>query len=115
MLTDNAVQVEGRDEASGDAAGLTCRLCGSTSLRSFLDLGATPPCERILTAEEIDAPELTYPLHVRVCEQCLLVQLPPLITPEDTFTEYAYFSSFSTSWVEHAARFVQMPVEALWL
>ena len=50
-----------------------------------------------------EAPEVAYPLHVRVCERCLLVQLPPLITPEETFTEYAYFSSFSTSWVEHAA------------
>ena len=94
---------------------LTCRLCGSTSLRSFLDLGATPPCERILTAEELEQPEVTYPLHVRVCERCLLAQLPPLITPEDTFTEYAYFSSFSTSWVEHARRFVDSAVERLGL
>ena len=79
-----------------------CRLCRSTELRSFLDLGATPPCELFLTADAVEAPEATYPLHVRVCEQCLLAQLPPLITPEETFTEYAYFSSFSTSWVQHA-------------
>jgi len=54
-------------------------------------------------------------LHVRVCESCLLAQLPPLITPEETFTEYAYFSSFSTSWVEHARRFVEGAVERLGL
>ncbi|MGV9324356.1 methyltransferase domain-containing protein [Streptosporangium sandarakinum] len=84
----------------------TCRLCGSTSLASVVDLGATPPCERFLTADRLDEPEPAYPLHLRVCTVCWLAQIPPLITPEDTFTEYAYFSSYSTSWVEHARRFV---------
>lgn len=72
----------------------------------MLDLGATPPCEKFLTAEELDAPETTYPLHLRLCQDCLLLQIPALITPEETFTEYAYFSSFSDSWVDHARRFV---------
>jgi hypothetical protein len=103
-----------RDNTATDSA-LPCRLCGSARLRTFLDLGATPPCELFLTAEALERPELTYPLHVRVCESCLLVQLPPLITPEDTFTEYAYFSSFSTSWVEHARRFVDAATERLGL
>jgi hypothetical protein len=94
---------------------LRCRLCGSTSLRSFLDLGATPPCELFLTADAIELPEPNYPLHVRVCEECLLAQLPPLITPEETFTEYAYFSSYSTSWVEHAKRYVDASSERLGL
>jgi hypothetical protein len=80
-----------------------------------VDLGATPPCERFLTAEQLDEPEVTYPLHLRVCTQCWLAQIPPLITPEDTFTEYAYFSSYSTSWVEHAQRFVDGAVERLGL
>jgi C-methyltransferase C-terminal domain/Putative zinc binding domain/Methyltransferase domain len=93
----------------------SCRLCGSTRLRSFLDLGATPPCELFLPAEALERPEMTYPLHVRVCESCLLAQLPPLITPEETFTEYAYFSSFSTSWVEHARRFVDAAAARLGL
>ncbi|MER7500831.1 class I SAM-dependent methyltransferase [Nonomuraea pusilla] len=84
----------------------TCRLCGSASLAGVVDLGATPPCELFLTAEQLDLPEVTYPLHLRVCTSCWLAQLPPLITPEETFTEYAYFSSYSTSWVEHARRFV---------
>jgi hypothetical protein len=85
---------------------MTCRLCGSTDLVSVVDLGATPPCELFLTEAQLDEPEMTYPLHLRVCTSCWLAQLPPLITPEETFTEYAYFSSYSTSWVEHARTFV---------
>jgi hypothetical protein len=104
-----------RSDATSVDQSLTCRLCGSTRLRSFLDLGATPPCELFLPAEALERPELTYPLHVRVCESCLLAQLPPLISPEETFTEYAYFSSFSTSWVAHARRFVDGAVERLGL
>ncbi|MGH3993245.1 MAG: methyltransferase domain-containing protein, partial [Pseudonocardiaceae bacterium] len=92
--------------ATAVGQGLSCRLCGSSRLHTFVDLGATPPCERFLAAGELDDSELTYPLHVRVCADCLLAQLPPLITPEDTFTEYAYFSSFSDSWVAHAEHFV---------
>jgi len=85
---------------------MTCRLCGSSRMHSILDLGATPPCEKFLTADELDAPEVNYPLHLRLCQDCLLLQIPALITPEETFTEYAYFSSFSDSWVDHARRFV---------
>ncbi|MGI5125231.1 methyltransferase domain-containing protein [Pseudonocardia sp. CA-107938] len=95
--------------------GTVCRLCGGTELTTMVDLGATPPCELFLTAAALDAPEATFPLHVRVCDRCLLAQLPPTITPEDTFTEYAYFSSFSTSWVEHARRFVDDAVARLGL
>src|SRR5215207_2177267 len=109
MLTETAPRAA--PDTTGSA--LTCRLCGSGHLRSFLDLGATPPCELFLPAEAVEQPEMTYPLHVRVCEACLLAQLPPLITPEETFTEYAYFSSFSSSWVEHARRFVDAAVERL--
>ncbi|MBP2706414.1 class I SAM-dependent methyltransferase [Microbispora sp. RL4-1S] len=93
----------------------TCRLCGSAALASVVDLGATPPCERFLTREQLDEPETTYPLHLRLCTDCYLAQIPPLITPEDTFTEYAYFSSYSTSWVEHARRFVAGASERLGL
>ncbi len=82
---------------------------------SVLDLGATPPCEAFLTSDELDSPEPTYPLHLRLCEDCLLLQIPALITPEDTFTEYAYFSSYSDSWVNHARRFVDNAVTRLGL
>jgi hypothetical protein len=93
----------------------TCRLCGSTALASVVDLGATPPCERFLTAAQLAEPEPTYPLHLQVCTECWLAQIPPLITPEDTFTDYAYFSSYSTSWVEHARKYVDESVERLGL
>ena len=85
---------------------MRCRLCDSNRLLSILDLGATPPCETFLTADELDLPESTFPLHLRLCEDCLLLQIPALITPEDTFTEYAYFSSYSDSFVQHAKSFV---------
>jgi hypothetical protein len=90
-------------------------LCDSDRLLSVLDLGATPPCEKFLTADELDLPEPTFPLHLRLCEDCLLLQIPALITPEGTFTEYAYFSSFSDSWVQHAKTFVDEAVGRLGL
>ncbi|NUR85078.1 MAG: class I SAM-dependent methyltransferase [Nonomuraea sp.] len=90
-----------------------CRLCGSGDLASVVDLGATPPCELFLTAEQLDLPEQTYPLHLRVCTSCWLAQIPPLIQPEDTFSEYAYFSSYSASWVEHARAFTESALARL--
>ena len=93
---------------------ITCRLCGNSNLISVLDLGASPPCESFLSEEQLDLPEATYPLHLRLCPDCLLLQIPALITPEDTFGgDYAYYSSYSTSWVEHARRFVDQAVDAL--
>ncbi len=92
---------------------MCCRLCGHPELRSVLDLGATPPCESFLTADQLDSPEMTYPLHLRICPECLLLQIPPLILPEETFTEYAYFSSFSDSWVKHAKDYVDSTVKRL--
>lgn len=92
-----------------------CRLCGAPLTRTFVDLGMSPPCESYLSADELDRGETFYPLHVRVCEQCLLVQLPAYIAAEDIFSHYAYFSSFSDSWVQHAKRFVDGAVERLGL
>ena len=93
----------------------TCRLCGHAELVSVLDLGASPPCEAFLPAEALDLPEPTYPLHLRLCPECLLLQIPALIQPDETFTDYAYYSSFSTSWVEHARHFVDASVSSLGL
>jgi SAM-dependent methyltransferase len=92
---------------------MRCRLCNSIRLVSVLDLGATPPCEKFLTVDELDQPEQTFPLHLRLCEDCLLLQIPALITPEETFTEYAYFSSYSDSFVEHAKTFVDDAADRL--
>ncbi|MDQ0381978.1 class I SAM-dependent methyltransferase [Amycolatopsis thermophila] len=97
------------------AEPLSCRLCGSPDLRSVVDLGASPPCESFLAPDQLDAPEPAYPLHLRICPDCLLAQLPPLIDPVETFTEYAYFSSFSSSWLAHAERFVDSAAARLGL
>lgn len=98
-----------------DEEQVNCRLCGSVRLLSVLDLGATPPCEKFLTSDELELPETNYPLHLRLCEDCLLLQIPALITPEETFTEYAYYSSFSDTWVQHAKSFVDDTVGRLQL
>jgi SAM-dependent methyltransferase len=93
----------------------TCRLCAAELTHTFVDLGMSPPCESYLTGDELDRGETFYPLHVRVCAQCLLVQLPAYIPAEDIFSHYAYFSSYSDSWVAHARRFVDTAVERLGL
>jgi SAM-dependent methyltransferase len=80
-----------------------------------VDLGMSPPCESFLTAEQLNEIEPFYPLHVYVCEQCLLVQLPEHVDPRDIFREYAYFSSYSKSWVEHARRYTGMIIKRLGL
>jgi len=90
-----------------------CRLCRASLTHTFVDLGMSPPCERILTADELDVGETFYPLHVRVCDQCLLVQLPAYIPAEEIFVDYAYFSSFSDSWVAHAKQFVDLASDRL--
>ncbi len=85
---------------------VACRLCGEPLTRTFVDLGMSPPCESFLRADQIDSGETFYPLNVRICDNCLLVQLPAYVAADDVFSDYLYFSSYSTSWVEHARRFV---------
>jgi hypothetical protein len=85
-----------------------CRLCHAPLTTSFVDLGMSPLCESFLTADRIDQMEPYYPLHVLVCGKCFLVQLQEYVKPEHIFTEYAYFSSYSTSWVEHARRYCEI-------
>jgi SAM-dependent methyltransferase len=89
------------------AAQLRCRLCDSDRLLGILDLGATPACETFLTADELDLPETTFPLHLRLCENCLLLQIPASTSPEPTVAEYPYFSSYSDIRVQHAKDFVE--------
>ena len=85
-----------------------CRLCHAPLTTSFVDLGMSPLCERFLTADHIDQMESYYPLHALVCGECFLVQLQEYVKPEHIFAEYAYFSSYSTSWVEHARRYCEI-------
>jgi hypothetical protein len=75
---------------------------------SLVDLGKSPLCQTVLTEQALGEPEVFYPLHARVCTQCWLVQVPEFVAPEGIFTEYAYFSAYSDSWVDHARRYVDL-------
>src|SRR5689334_3458572 len=75
-----------------------CRLCDAQLATTFVDLGMSPLCESFLRDDQIDQMEAYYPLHALVCSECFLVQLQGYVAPEHIFTEYAYFSSYSTSW-----------------
>ena len=94
-------------------ADARCRLCGAALTETFVDLGMSPLCESYLRADQLDARESFYPLHVRICGDCLLVQLPAYVAGEDIFSDYAYFSSYSDSWVAHAKRYVDAMATAL--
>ena len=81
----------------------------------MVDLGKSPLCESFLPADRLEAMEPFFPLHVRVCERCWLAQVPSFVPPAEIFEEYAYFSAYSESWVEHARRYVEMITERLGL
>jgi SAM-dependent methyltransferase len=82
-----------------------CRFCGTGLSRTFIDLGMSPLCETYPSADEIRRGEKYYPLHAYVCESCWLVQLEEYETPENIFGDYAYFSSYSDSWLKHAENY----------
>lgn len=92
-----------------------CRFCASPLKHTFVDLGMSPLCESYLTDEQTDAMEPFYPLHVWVCAECLLVQLQEYVAREHIFTEYAYFSSYSTAWLKHCEDYVAMATQRLGL
>jgi len=87
-----------------------CRLCGAPLTRTFVDLGMSPLCESYVPPERLDDAEVFYPLHVRLCDACLLVQLPVYVSGEQIFSDYGYFSSYSDSWVAHAKRYAQQMI-----
>ena len=88
-----------------------CRFCEAPLSHTFVDLGMSPLCESYVPRERMNAMEAFYPLHVKICEACLLVQLEEFVTPDEIFSEYAYFSSYSDSWVAHAREYVEMACE----
>jgi len=92
-----------------------CRFCGTALEHSVVDLGMSPLCESYLPADALDKRESFYPLHVKVCQACFLVQVGEYVQAEEIFTEYAYFSSFSTAWLKHAEEYVKMISERLTL
>jgi C-methyltransferase C-terminal domain/Putative zinc binding domain/Methyltransferase domain len=92
-----------------------CRFCSAPLGLTVVDLGMSPLCESFLRADQMRRMEPFFPLRVFACEQCYLVQLEAFVPPEEIFTEYAYFSAYSTAWVEHARQYVEMIAERLGL
>ena len=90
-----------------------CRFCSAPLRDTFVDLGMSPLCESYLRHDQLNGHEAFYPLHVRVCRGCFLVQLEAYVAAEDIFSEYAYFSSYSDSWVDHARRYADLAIERL--
>jgi SAM-dependent methyltransferase len=91
----------------------SCRACGASLDVTLVDLGNSPLCESFLNADQVEAPEVFYPLRVRLCTSCWLGQLPAFVPAEEIFTEYAYFSSYSDSWVQHARTYTELMTERL--
>jgi SAM-dependent methyltransferase len=87
-----------------------CRFCAG-ALHDFVDLGMSPLCESFLAAGELDAMEPFYPLKVMVCGECFLAQVGEYVAPERIFREYAYFSSYSRAWLDHARSYAEMAAE----
>jgi hypothetical protein len=92
-----------------------CRFCRAPLRHTFVDLGMSPLCESFLTVDQLNTMEPFYPLHVKVCDECFLVQLDQYVSKEHIFTEYAYFSSYSDSWLKHASNYVDMISQRLGL
>ncbi|MGH9970456.1 MAG: methyltransferase domain-containing protein [Pyrinomonadaceae bacterium] len=102
ITLDRAVVSEGTRKSG------SCRFCGSSLKHTFVDLGMSPLCESYLTADQLNQMEPFYPLHVKVCEKCYLVQLEEYVSADHIFSEYAYFSSYSDSWLKHASDYVDV-------
>ena len=95
---------------------MNCRHCGEVLKHTFLDLGFAPPSNAYLSEAELSAPEIYFPLKLKVCDSCWLVQTEDYAKAELFFSkDYAYFSSTSSSWLEHAARYAMDMTERLGL
>ena len=90
-----------------------CRICGAELGDPVVDLGLSPLCERFLSVETLNLPEPIFPLQLHLCPSCGLAQLREFARPDEIFTEYFYFSSFSKSWVEHARRYAERMIDEL--
>ncbi|RKP47237.1 methyltransferase domain-containing protein [Cohnella endophytica] len=92
-----------------------CRICNNPLNVTFVDLGSTPLANSYLSADQLQRMEPIYPLRTFVCEECFLVQVEDFETPKHIFGEYAYFSGFSDSWLEHCRKYVHMAIQRLQL
>lgn len=97
--------------ALATVTAMKCRFCAQPLTQTFVDLGMSPLCESYVPLEKLNSMEPFFPLHVMVCNSCFLVQLDEYVTPEEIFTEYAYFSSYADSWVAHARTYVHAMVD----
>lgn len=88
-----------------------CRFCGRELTATFIDLGMSPLCETYPGPEDLNHMEPYYPLHVYVCDDCFLVQLQDYVGAEHIFSEYAYFSSFSDTWLNHCKNYCGQMIE----
>ncbi len=88
-----------------------CRFCGSELHQVFVDLGMSPLANSYLTMADLQKMEPHYPLCIYICDRCYLAQLPVFETPEGIFTDYAYFSSYSDSWLRHAKAYTDLMIE----
>ena len=89
----------------------TCRFCGTPLTHVFADLGMSPLANAYLSEEQLGQMEPFYPLRALVCHNCFLVQLEDYETPDVIFSDYAYFSSYSTTWLEHSKRYAEMAIQ----
>ena len=104
--------VEGAEHAVPiGAVSRVCRFCNTRLTQSFVDLGVSPLCESFVERERLNEPEVFYPLHAFVCDHCFLVQLDEYVSGREIFEEYAYFSSYSESWLQHARTYVEAMIE----
>ncbi len=105
------------EQTAGETAGTgaRCRFCTTPLRHTLVDLGMSPLCESYVSREQLNQMEAFYPLHVKVCDQCFLAQLEEYVSVEHIFSEYAYFSSYSETWLKHAADYTDMIVQRLGL
>jgi 2-polyprenyl-3-methyl-5-hydroxy-6-metoxy-1,4-benzoquinol methylase len=92
-----------------------CRFCGNSLTHTFVDLGMQPLCESYVGPNQLNQMEPFFPLHTYVCDNCFLVQLEEYVAPKEIFSEYAYFSSYSDAWLQHAENYVEMITKKLGL
>ena len=100
--------VEATEQTNAATTEARCLFCKAPLRHTFVDLGMSPLCESYRTKEQLNQMEPFYPLHVKVCDKCFLVQLEQYVSAEHIFTEYAYFSSFSDSWLKHSSKYVDL-------
>lgn len=110
-MTTTATDTVLSPETERQTAVKPCRFCGANLERTVVDLGMSPLCETYPSAEDLNRGEVYYPLHVFVCDRCFLVQLEEYENPENIFGDYAYFSSYSDSWLKHCETYCEKMIE----